>query len=442
MFFDSFFEKNGFKSLEQKLLNAGADGKVSLLSPKKRPSNQFWDSQNASKFFASLSYAETLFVKYAAAFPEIFGQSACNAALRFFAAQKSASDLNAENYENTIKEHIALLKDLYGAAKKIDKKTKSCQASLFAENYERFADTALDKRFEAAALERIKDGFYEDSRLCVAEPDWIKTSQKELNICEMPPFSDIFSASETEIKTLGDILILCAFRDGAFPLFCPDDWGISDDGKIILKKCSAFVILTDLQRKSLNAFTQAVVCENYAEAAKILFTTGMLPPLFPLSELSKILKSCLSCDDTPLQKANRVFSALYENGILPLPSFFLLRQSLNVFNAFAERFTNHPWESAEEDFKEWIKIEPLKTDVSSPSDFLNEGMKAPENFALTRRVQRKKDKSFINDRKKIPEMIKQGEAGYRFRKRSSGIGARIIVPLLALLFLVIAVVLF
>lgn len=39
-------------------------------------------------------------------------------------------------------------------------------------------------------------------------------------------------------------------------------------------------------------------------------------------------------------------------------------------------------------------------------------------------------------------MIKQGEAGYRFRKRSSGIGARIIVPLLTLLFLVIAVVLF
>ena len=50
-----------------------------------------------------------------------------------------------------------------------------------------------------------------------AEPNWICVTKKStIKSANIPHFSDIFSASETEIKTLGDILILCAFRDGVF----------------------------------------------------------------------------------------------------------------------------------------------------------------------------------------------------------------------------------
>lgn len=444
MLFNSFFGFKRLSSVAQNAAKAGLNGCFDFLKKKKLPDDALWNNdEKAFAFFKTLSPAETLFLEYAAAFPEIFGTAFCRAAVRFFLLPRvdepslTADVLPADIYAD----HVGLLKEFYGVARRLDKRNKSNSAVTFIENYERFASLVLDLRFEGAALERLKDAFCEDDRLSVAEPNWIGTSESVLTTENLPPARSLFSADEQTARVLADILTLCAFRDGAFPVFDPNEWRLTENGELFLKKCSRFIIFSPSERRFLNGFISAVEKQNFPEAAKILFQNKTLPPFFPMSELSKLLEK--SCRD-PLSRTDALFKNLYDAGVDLPPSFFLLRLSLKSFETFVKdvlRVENDLWVKAADSFKEWIGVEP-KEEFSPAADFLDKGAEMPELYALSRRVRGKKMTNFVKDKKQIPEMIKRAEAGYRFRPRPSGIGLNILIPLLALGFLTAAIAFF
>lgn len=439
--FDSFFGSKNLSPAAKKAAEAALCGRFDFFLSETNGSDK-----RAFAFFEALSPAETVFAEYAAAFPELFGSAVCDAARKFFLLpRENDPSLATEELPDGIgAAHIGLLKELYAVARRLDKKNKNAEASSFVENYERFASSVFDLRFEGAALERLKDAFYEDERLQIASPDWMKTKENRLVLEPLPPLRPLFRAGEKTARTLADILTLCIFRDGAFPVFDPNEWFLTENGEIFLKKCSRFIVLSLTERRFLNGFIAAFEKENFLEAAKLLFKNKTLPPYFPMSELTKSLESIRRKDTDAFSRAETVFKELGKAGVSLPPSFFLLRFSLSSFKTFAEETLNVKsglWFEAAESFKEWIGVEP-KSEFSSPADFLDKGAEMPETYALTRRVQGKKMTNFVKNKKLIPEMIKRAEAGYRFRSRPSGIGANALIPLLALGFLTAAIVLF
>ena len=286
--FDSFFGSKNLSPAAKKAAEAALCGRFDFFLSETNGSDK-----RAFAFFEALSPAETVFAEYAAAFPELFGSAVCDAARKFFLLpRENDPSLATEELPDGIgAAHIGLLKELYAVARRLDKKNKNTEASSFVENYERFASSVFDLRFEGAALERLKDAFYEDERLQIASPDWMKTKENRLVLEPLPPLRPLFRAGEKTARTLADILTLCIFRDGAFPVFDPNEWFLTENGEIFLKKCSRFIVLSLTERRFLNGFIAAFEKENFLEAAKLLFKNKTLPPYFPMSELTKSLES-------------------------------------------------------------------------------------------------------------------------------------------------------
>ena len=88
-----------------------------------------------------------------------------------------------------------------------------------AENFEHILGAEVDFRFEAAALERLNDHFYEDDCLKTLLPDWPRTSKDRLVLLSSP---DLLPLPDTPVSTTRPVSGSVTFRQrSACTLFFP-----------------------------------------------------------------------------------------------------------------------------------------------------------------------------------------------------------------------------
>lgn len=162
------------------------------------------------------------------------------------------------------------------------------QAGRFAlaESFERFA--RADKRLEAAALERVRDSFYDWDGFRAAEPDWEKTTEKALTLEPLPPLQPL-----NDLRRTAPVLTTMIFRDGFFVLPVPDVFALAGDGVLWMKKAPVSVRLSPDERRFVNAFYPAFVRRDFKAAAKECLSKG----LFQVSSPLELIKALENADD-------------------------------------------------------------------------------------------------------------------------------------------------
>lgn len=444
--FESFFAFRALSKTAQTLVKQGLNPSLSRKGD--AGGTRGGNFENSLFRFGEPGFAEKIFLRFAAAFPEIFGRAETRAVKDFLLSEpekSSVSPVADKLPDNVRQDHLNVLRAAYAAAKRIDGKNKNTKAVSFVEDYERFAAAVLDLRLEGAALERVKDAFYEDGRFATASPDWINTSENILTLESLPPDRLLRESDEPEqtVRLLADFLTVCVLEHGFFPLFDPDEWRIDGENRPFLRKCFYFVILSPDERRFLNALVHAMAGKDFSGAAKIMFRHKTLPLFFPLSELSGKLERLFSRMPESLSAGLDVlFEYFAENGITLPSNFHLLRSSFDFFETFAVKTAGSGVSLWSEAAKTAASYEPYREDASSAADFLEKGTEVPELHMLSRKVRGKPFTNFIKDKSQIPEMLKRAEAGYGFRPRPFKIDKRIAIPLLALAVLVLSLLLF
>ncbi|HBO58754.1 MAG TPA: hypothetical protein DD624_02450 [Alphaproteobacteria bacterium] len=248
-----------------------------------------------------------------------------------------------------------------------------------AESFERFA--RADKRLEAAALERIRDSFYDQDGFDAAEPDWKKTTETALVTEPLPPLKPL-----NGLRQIAPVLTTMIFRDGFFVLPFPDGFGVSDDGTVWLKKAPVSVKLSAGEHRFVNAFYPAFLRGDFKAAAKTCLTCGFFQALSPL----ELIKKLESADD--LLAALAPFNP-------PLRIRFVLKTLRDIPPAEREMnlYANRTIAEDRPDFE---------TVVEMPEDVM-------QRFTVCK----KKPAAFTTDISEIKAVLMRNEYAERFRPR-------------------------
>lgn len=330
-------------------------------------------------------------------------------------------ELPRELPPGTRADFIRLLEILYT----LSKKHPDILPKERVENFERIYFTKTDMRFEAADMERFRDNFYDSEYLSVLQPEWIKTTQTAL------AFSDTHRLCGQENtpdknKTAADIakvLTLMILRDGFFIIPSASFFGVGKHGRLFLKRAPDAVSFSAEQRICLSHFLNALAAQDYAQAAKALFSAGFLPALYSLLELTRLCeKTHKESEEKNIpEKAAHFISVFTAHGI-DVP--FAFRAAAEAL-AGVQRICREKLE-VQDDF--WQAASPEyalfnQNGAYSRQDDLSEQFKTAfqlsENHAERLAVQGKKSAPFQKDMKQIPEIIKRREIGYRFRSKKT-----------------------
>lgn len=322
---------------------------------------------------------------------------------------------------NCKEKFVDLLSVLYWQAGLIDKKNKDTIVTSFIESFERLASSEMDMRIEAAALEHFKDNFYDSDQLSVVEIDWMNTTEAKLQAVHMPGYLPLSFEEKKTVDAFAKIQALMILRDGFFTPLNPTEWGLLSDGRLFLRKCSTSVRLSTQERHFISDFLTAFEKKEYAQAAKALFKAGLLPEMLSLLAVTRALESAdLESDGFSIaQKADYIIKQLIQIGVSLPPYIMLILKALQNFEyavQLEQPETTDPWASAKEEYDDFLRKGKL-AESENASDFLNPSMQSSGLFADAQAVKKKKGPGFLDNPEKIPEMIKRGEAGYKFRSK-------------------------
>lgn len=385
----------------------------------------------AAALAAAQSAPALSFARFLALYPEYAGTAApFLARLKNLPLPARAPEEIGRLSDGLAEQRRELLALLYKAAARFDSRKKGRSAVAFIEMYERFSAAETDMRLEGAAMERFKDNFYEDDLFSVPEIDWFRTSEDALYAGAMPEVCPPLRRDAVRASKLARIFALMIFRDGFFVPFDAENWGLSADGKLFLKRCPVTVSLSAPERRFLSSFLGAVQKRDFPQAAKALFKAGFLPPLTSLLTLSRALETAGKMTEASsiADRAEHFSDVLVQAGVCLPPSMRVLKGLLKDIEDFGGE---HVWESARDVYEDYISRGEHVSEEKA-GEFLAPSLAVSELRALSNSARGRKMNNFVTDPAKIPDMIKRGETGYALRPRKTSFDWKIILPLLAL----------
>lgn len=385
-----------------------------------------------------MGYTLRLFAAFISAYPDYIGEiraASLSKAVNFSSDSDNPLELRVlpENIRSDFGKILALL---YGQAEKADKKNNSDTAIRLIEQFEHMAEGSLDLRFEAAALERIRDNFFEDDFIQVAEPDWLRTNNQSLFAVVLPELLSLKQSSNKEktAESLVKAITLMVLRDGFFIM--PEENGLkaTQNGILYIKEAPFCVLLSQTERLCLSQTIDAFLKKEYLQAAKAWALAKTLPPYFSLPALSRLFENAdEQTNGAPLtNKISFIFNLLTEEGINPPSSFRFALQTLNkVQNICCNTLgaDKSIWQKAAFEFKTFYN-----NGSYTAKDMRNISFKMSGSHAEKFAIRGKKAADFLHNPKNIPDMIKRKQMGaaYRFKQKNTWLKTLIILGLLSI----------
>lgn len=140
-----------------------------------------------------------------------------------------------------------------------------------AETFEHILGEEVDFRFEAAALERLNDHFYEDDCLKTLLPDWPRTGKDRLALLPGPALRPL-QATPDRKKTVSCLIksvILMILRDGFVVTPSLTACRADDTGLLYVTRARLPVLLSPQERLFVSSFLEALCVKDYPRAAKL-----------------------------------------------------------------------------------------------------------------------------------------------------------------------------
>lgn len=188
--------------------------------------------------------------------------------------------------QNEQKRFVRILKVFYTLA------GQSPYFKRLAGKFEHMAGEEIDFRFEAAALERLNDSFYEDDCLKTLLPDWQKTGKDRLVLqggTNLRPLRETPDVKKT-VSRLVESVVLMILRDGFVVMPSPAACRVDDTGTPYFTRARMPVALSPQERLFLASFLEALCAKDYPQAAKALLTSGFPPPFFSAPRLIRLIE--------------------------------------------------------------------------------------------------------------------------------------------------------
>ena len=297
------------------------------------------------------------------------------------------------------KQFVCLLKIFYTLA------GRNPVYKQLAEKFEHLGGTELDFRFEAAALERLHDHFYEDDCLTTLLPDWPRTTKEHLTLIPYDGLRALSDSSDKEktVRCLIKAVVLMILRDGFVVMPSAAGCRCDNTGTPYFIRSRLPVELSAQERLFLSSFLEALCAKDYRQAAKALLTSGFMPAFFPAPRLIRLIEDAdrRSALLTAGQKADCFLKAQGDIWLHGKTEFF--------------------------DFLDRGKALPLNTQ-NNAADIRTAFGLAPHH-AERLAIQNKKIPSFQEDPEKIPDILYRHTWGSRFQPRGRH---RLIITLLIL----------
>lgn len=349
-----------------------------------------------------------------ALYPDIAGRGRADLLARAAETMTRFADTADQNEQ---KQFIRILKVFY---------TLAGQDSFFkqlAEDFEHILDEEIDFRFEAAALERLNDHFYEDDCLKTLLPDWPHTGKDRLALLPEPDLRPLQESPDRKktVSCLIKSVILMILRDGFVVMPSLPACRTDDTGLLYFTRARLPILLSRQERLFISSFLEALCAKDYPQAAKALLASGFLPPFFSAPRLIRLIEETDKHAALLLtgQKADCFLKHFADNGI---------------FFPFSIRYCVFALKKTEELCRITLKTDGdiWQNGKTEFSDFLTKGKTAAvkqENntadiqtaFGLTPHhaerlaIQNKKTPFFQKNPEKIPELLYRHTLASRFR---------------------------
>lgn len=292
-----------------------------------------------------------------------------------------------------------------------------------AETFEHLLGGEVDFRFEAAALERLNDYFYEDDCLKTLLPDWPHTGKDRLALLPGPALRPL-QATPDRKKTVSCLIksvILMILRDGFVVMPSLPACRTDDTGLLYFTRARLPVLLSLQERLFISSFLEALCAKDYPRAAKVLLTSGFLPPLFPAPRLIRLIEETDRHAALLLtgQKADCFLKHFADNGIF-FP--FSIRYCVFALKKAEElcrvtlKTDGDVWQNGKTEFSDFLakgKTAALKQD-SNAADIQTAFGPSPHHVEQLA-IQNKKMPFFQENPEKIPELLYRHTLAARFR---------------------------
>lgn len=411
---------------------------LNLKKTKKRQKNlPPTPEERLSVFLNNAGICEQTAASFFALFPDIVG--------RYGADLLARATNSLENHAKSTdlkdqKRFLNILKVFYTFA------GRNPDLKSTAEQFEQILGYNFDFRFEAAALERLHDHFYEDDFCRVALPDWKNTHKHILTLSDEPSCKEL-SASSDKKKTavnLAKTVVLMILRDGFVVMPSKGVCKVDENANLFLTRARTPVAFSDQERVFISSFLHALTRKDYPQAAKALLTSGQIPSFFSPARLINLIEQTDRHASLllPGQKADCFLKSFADNGIR-LP--FSVRYCVMALKRTEELCQNvlnvhgNIWEETVCEFSDF-----LEKGKNSPSGAKADPTDIQTAFGLDPHhaerlaFQNKKLPSFQEDLQKIPEILHRHTIAARFQNKRH----HTVVKILFLCFLSLSIGLF
>ncbi len=370
-----------------------------------------------------------------ALYPEIAGRARSDL---LSAAVDQITEFSDNINPHERKRAVKILKTFYTLA------GKDPYLKRLAEQFENLLDEELDFRFNAAALERLNDNFYEDDCLKTSLPDWLKTDKNQLFLMPVPDLRSL-SDSPDKAKTASCLIksvILMIFRDGF--IIAPTNAACRTDGsgKLYFTRSRLPVLLSDKERIFISTFLESLSAKDYRQAAKALLTSGFSPTYFSVPRLIRLIEETDRNAVSMLtgQKADYFLTNFTDNGFsFPFSiryCIFALKKAETLCQTTLN--TNGDiWQNGKTEFSDFLD---KGKSVSSQSEKNTQDIQSAFSLAPhhTERLalQHKKVPSFQENPKKIADILYSRTMAARFQPsgRRKKLAIFFIIAVLSILF--------
>ena len=378
--------------------------------------------EKLSFFLNSAGVCEQTAASFFALYPDISGKHKANLLEK---ASNLTEHLAKSTDLNDQKQFLRMLKVFYTFA------GKNPDLKQTAELFEQILDRETDFRFEAAALERLHDHFYEDDCFNVALPDWSNTHKHILTLNNNDALKNL-AESDDKKKTavsLAKTVVLMILRDGFVVLPAQSVCKVDKNANIFLTRARMPLSLSDQERLFISSFLISLTRKDYTQAAKTLLTSGFLPPFFPPARLIKLIEQTDRHASLLLagQKADCLLKSLSDNGVrLPFSLRYCV-MTLKRTEKLCQNVLNiqeNIWEYTSREFADFLEkgTNSFSCVKTNPAD-IQKAFGLDPHHAERLSFQNKKIPYFQEDLKRIPEMLYNHTLAARFQKKRHRLSA-------------------
>lgn len=363
-----------------------------------------------------------------ALYPDIAGRGRADLLAR---ATETTTDFADTADQDEQKRFVSILKVFYTLA------GRDPFFKQLAETFEHILGEEADFRFEAAALERLNDHFYEDDCLKTLLPDWPRTGKDRLALLPGPTLRPLQATSDRKktVSCLIKSVILMILRDGFVVTPSLTACRADDTGLLYFTRARLPVLLSPQERLFISSFLEALCVKNYPQAAKALMTSGFLPPLFPVPRLIRLIEETDRHATLLLngQKADCFLKHFADNGIFFPYSIrrcvFALKKTEELCRTTLKT-DGDIWQNGKTEFLDFLvkgKTATFKQE-SNTADIQTAFGPSPHHVERLA-IQNKRMPSFQENPEKISELLYRHTLAARFRP--AGRRGKLIVLLIA-----------